>query len=191
MAVEMKVADVMSNRVVTCAPNATVAEAAKKMKDEDVGSVVVMEGKKPVGMVTREDVTNKVAAADKQPSKVMVKSIMNSPLVTAAPDEALSEVAKRMDKYGYERMPVKQLNKLVGFVSVRDLLRVSPGLLDMMKEHMEKEQIPELSEDAEHSGECENCGTFSEELKNVNDKWVCNACREEAEEGEAEEYDKD
>jgi CBS domain-containing protein len=190
MAVEMKVADVMSNRVVTCAPNATVAEAAKKMKDEDVGSIVVMEGKKPVGIVTREDVTNKVAAADKQPSKVTVKSVMNSPVITAAPDEALSEVAKRMDKYGYERMPVKQLNKLVGFVSVRDLLRVSPGLLDMMAEHMEKEQSPELTS-AAHAGDCEICGVFSEQLRNVNDKWVCDACREEAEEDEGEEYDKD
>ncbi|MEM5814833.1 MAG: CBS domain-containing protein, partial [Candidatus Aenigmatarchaeota archaeon] len=147
MPVEMKVRDVMSSRVVTCPQSCSVAEAARKMKEEDVGSVVVMEGKKPVGIVTREDVTNKIAAADKLASKVPVKDIMNSPVITASPDETLSEVAKRMDKYGYERMPVKQLNKLVGFVSARDLLRVSPGILDLLTEHMEKEGVPELNEE--------------------------------------------
>jgi CBS domain-containing protein len=190
MAVDMKVKDVMSNRVVTCAPGISVAAAAKIMRDEDVGSIIICDSKKPIGIATREDITNKVAAADKQASKVLIKEIMNSPVVSAAPDDTLSEVAKRMSKYGYERLPIKQLNKIVGFVSVRDLLRVAPGLLDMMKEHMDKEQMPELT-DSEHSGECENCGTFSEDLRNVNDKWVCGACREEAEENEAEEYDKD
>jgi len=190
MPVDMKVKDVMSARVVTCPQSCSVAEAAKKMKEEDVGSIIVMEGKKPVGIITREDVTNKVAAADKLASKVMVKEVMNSPVVTASADETLSEVAKRMDKYGYERLPVKQLNKLVGFVSVRDLLRVSPGILDLLKEHMEKEEAPELNEKV-NSGDCELCGNFSEQLRNINDKWVCDACREEAEEDEGEGYDKD
>jgi CBS domain-containing protein len=181
MPIEMKVRDVMSARVVTCAASNTVAEAAKKMRDEDVGSIVVLEGKKPVGIMTREDVTNHVAAENKLSSEVSVKSIMTSPVVTVSPDDTLSDAAKRMGKYGYERMPVKQLNKLVGFVSVRDILRVSPGMLDLLKEHFEKEQAPELNEEM-NSGECELCGNFSEQLHNVNDRWVCDACKDEAEE---------
>jgi len=190
MPIEMKVRDVMSNRVVTCPQACSVAEAAKKMRDEDVGSIVILEGKKPVGVVTREDITNKVAASDKLASKVSVKEIMNSPLVTISPDDTLSDAAKRMGKHGYERMPVKQLNKLVGFISVRDLLRVSPGTLDLLKEHFEKEGDPELKEEV-NAGDCELCGNYSEQLHNVNDKWVCDACLEEAEEDEGEEYDKD
>jgi len=188
MPIEMKVKDIMSARVITCAPNTTVAEAAKKMKAEDIGSVVVIEGKKPVGIMTREDVTNKVAAVDKLPSKVLVKEIMNSPVVTASADETISEVAKRMNKHGYERLPVKQLNKLVGFVSVRDILRVSPGALDLLKEHFDKEATPELNADVQ-VGECELCGNYTETLHNKNDQWVCEACvqeQEEADEGEEE-----
>jgi len=190
MPVEMKVRDIMSARVITCAASNTVAEAAKKMRDEDVGSIVVLEGNKPVGIMTREDVTNKVAAINKLPSEVHVKTIMSSPVITVSPDDTLSDAAKRMGKHGYERMPVKQLNKLVGFISVRDLLRVSPGTLDILKEHFEKEEAPELNEQV-NSGDCELCGNFSEQLRNVNDKWVCDACREEAEEDEGEEFDKD
>ena len=190
MPIEMKVKDIMVSRVISCPLNTNVAAAAKIMRDEDVGSIIVMEGKKPVGIMTREDVTNKVAALDKQPSKVMITEIMNSPIVTASPDEMLSEAAKRMSKYGYERLPVKQLNKLIGFVSVRDLLRVSPGLLDIMKEHFDKEDVPQLKSGT-NAGECELCGNFNEQLSNINDKWVCDACREEAEEDEGETQDKD
>ena len=70
-----KIKDIMTTRVITCKPNTTVAEAAMKMKEEDVGSIVIVEGKKPVGIATREDISNKVAAEDKQPSKTMIKEI--------------------------------------------------------------------------------------------------------------------
>ena len=181
MKADVKVKDVMTSRVVTCTPTTTVAEAAKKMKDEDVGSVIILDGKKPVGIMTREDVTNKVAALDKQASKVHVKDVMTSPVVTATPEETLSEVAKRMNKHGFERMPVAQTGKMLGFVSVRDILRVSPGLLDLLKEHIDEETASELKEETT-SGECELCGNYNEELHNTNDRWVCETCKEEAEE---------
>ena len=179
MPMEMKVKDIMSTRVVTCPANATVAFAAKKMRDEDVGSIIIIENKKPVGIMTREDITNRVAAEDKLPSKVLVKDVMTMPVITASPDDTLSAVAKRMSTHGYERMPVKRLNKLIGFISVRDVLRVSPGALDLLKEHLEKEQAPEIKEEF-NSGDCELCGNFSEQLHNINDRWVCDTCKEEA-----------
>jgi len=183
---EMSVKDVMSSRVVTCSISTKVSEAAKLMRDNDVGSVVICDGKKPIGIVTREDITNKVAADDKKPSTILVKEIMTSPVVTVSPEDDLSKAVKEMTKYGYERMPVKSLGKLVGFVSVRDVLRVSPGLIDMMAEHLKKEEAEGEDEDKGEeeatSGECELCGNFQEELTLVNDKWVCDTCKEEASE---------
>jgi CBS domain-containing protein len=178
----MKVSDVMSARVVTIAPDMNVADAAKIMKKEDIGSIVIVQGGKPVGIMTREDITNRVAAADKQPSKVHVKDIMTSPVVTVSPEEDIVEAANRMSKYGYERMPVKQLNKLVGFISVRDILRVSPGLLELLREHFTAEEAEETQTDEAQAGECELCGNFSESLHKINDRWVCDTDREEASE---------
>ncbi|MFQ6009931.1 MAG: cyclic nucleotide-binding/CBS domain-containing protein [Candidatus Aenigmatarchaeota archaeon] len=175
----IKVKDVMSARVISCSPGTTVAAAAKTMRDEDVGSIVIIEGKKPVGIATREDITNKVAAENKQPSEVLVKDIMTSPVITAASDEDLADVARRMNQFGYERMPVKYLDKLVGFISVRDILRVSPGLLELMKESLE-DIVPEGFEAEFNAGDCELCGNFDEQLRNVNDRWVCAACQDEA-----------
>jgi len=179
----VKVSDIMSARVVTVSPNISVAEAAKVMKREDVGSVVVCEGARPVGIMTREDVTNRVAAEDRQPSKVLVRDVMSSPLVTASVDDDIVDVARRMNKHGYERLPVKQLNKLVGFISVRDILRVSPGLLELLRSHFDEESTPDISEE-KNAGECELCGNYTESLHNLNDQWVCDTCKEEAEEAE-------
>jgi len=181
MTTMMKVSDIMSARVIMVAQNSSAHDAAKVMKQEDVGSVVVCEGSKPIGIVTREDITNKVAALDKQASKVLVKEIMSSPVVTAAPDEDMVDAAKRMNKYGYERLPVKQLNKLVGFISVRDILRVSPGMLELLRDHFDEDQVEEGREE-QNAGECELCGNYTESLHSANDKWVCDTCKEEAEE---------
>ncbi|MEM5804309.1 MAG: CBS domain-containing protein [Candidatus Aenigmatarchaeota archaeon] len=177
----VKVKDIMSSRVITCTPSTKVSDASKMMRTEDVGSIVVVEGGKPVGIATREDVTNKVAAEDRQPSKVAVREIMTSPVITASPDEDLADVARRMNQFGYERMPVKSADKLVGFISVRDILKVSPGLLELMRESLEQEG-PEDVEKEYTSGECELCGNFDEQLRNVNDRWVCSSCEDEAEE---------
>lgn len=176
-----KVSDIMSARVITVNLSNTVHDAAKVMRQEDVGSVVVCEGSRPVGIITREDITNKVAALDRQASKVPVKEIMSSPVITASPDDDIVDVAKRMNKHGFERLPVKQLNKLVGFVSVRDILRVSPGLLELLREHFDEEQEGEGREE-QNAGECELCGNYTESLHSRNDQWVCDTCLEEAEE---------
>jgi len=177
----VKVKDVMTSRIVTCAPSTKVNEAAKIMRTEDVGSIIVVEGTKPIGIATREDITNKVAAEDKQPSKVTVKEVMTSPVITASPDEDLADVARRMNQFGYERMPVKHLDKLIGFVSVRDILRVSPGLLELMRETLEQ-MGPETVEGEYNAGDCEICGNYDEQLRNINDRWVCASCQDEAEE---------
>lgn len=177
----IKVKDAMVNRTITIKPNQTAYEAAKIMKKEDVGSLVVVEGKKPVGIVTREDMTNKIAAEDVQSSKIPVKKIMNQPLVTCDQDDDIIVASKLMVKYGYKQLPVVYLNKLVGYVSVREILKIAPTLIETFKERLDKTEIPTPLKETIDS-DCELCGNYSEGLENVNGRWVCEACKEEAEE---------
>ena len=179
---EIKVRDIMSKRIVSCAPDLTAEAAAKEMKDKDVGSIIVLSGKNPLGIVTREDMTNKVVAYNKNPSKVKVKEIMSSPVITVGLDDKVEDVATRMTRYGFERMPVKDGNNIVGLISIRDVIRSSPGLIDILKEHLEKdsEQEPGAPEGGTE-GECEICGNYQKVLSQINDQWVCDNCKEEAE----------
>ena len=151
------------------------------MEKEKIGCVIVVKGKRPVGIITREDITNKIVAKKKDPSKITLKQIMNSPLVTVSPDDELSDVAKKMNKYRYERIPVKYLDKLIGLISIRQVLKIAPSLLDELKDRLN--EVPGFSyEEQTTDGDCQLCGNYSEELKNINDKWVCETCKEEASE---------
>lgn len=174
------VKDAMITRVVIGRPDQSVKDGADMMRKEDVGTIIVCEGNKPVGIVTREDIVIKIASKDLKSSTVKLKQIMNSPLITASPEEDLSEAARRMTKYGYERLPVVESGKLVGIISDREIAKIAPAAIEILRERLLMEPPTEF--EGVQEGDCELCGNFSEELHNINDKWVCDACAEEAEE---------
>jgi len=175
----IKVKDAMVSRVVTARPSQSVLEASKIMKKEDVGSLVIIESIKPVGVVTREDIINKVVAKSLPASKILIKDIMSKDLVTCPPDCDISEAARLMSKYRYERIPVVSMGKLVGIISSREIAKVAPAALEILTEHLRIEE-PEKVEEETNEGECELCGNYVEELHNINDKWVCDSCKDEA-----------
>jgi len=176
----IKVKDAMVSRVVTAMPSQTVLEASKIMKKEDIGSLVIVEGIKPIGIVTREDIVNKVVAKDGLASKTMLKDIMSNDLVTCPPDCDISEAARVMSKHKYERVPVVSMGKLVGIISAREIARVAPAALEIATEHLRIEE-PQNFEEETQEGECEKCGNYSEELHNINDLWICDSCKDEGE----------
>ena len=177
----IKVKDAMVSEVITARPGQTVLEASKVMKNKDVGSVIVCEGSDPVGIVTREDIVNKVTAEDKAASKVFLKDIMTKEIITCDPECDISEAAKLMSKYKYERIPVVFLGKLIGIISAREIARVAPAVIEIMTEHLRINE-PEKVEVETNEGDCELCGNYSGKLYKINDKWVCESCKEEAEE---------
>ncbi|NOZ81762.1 MAG: CBS domain-containing protein [Candidatus Micrarchaeota archaeon] len=173
---EIKVKDAMVNRVITIKPDNTVFEAALKMRDEGVGSLVVVKGDRPVGIVTRKDMTNKVVAENLKPEEVSVKDIMSNELVTCSVDDDILTAAKIMVKYGYKQLPVTSFDRLVGFISVREILAVAPAMIEIFKEKLTP---PPVVEEPSQEGECELCGNYTEELKLVNGRWICETCSSE------------
>lgn len=179
MPMGIKVRDAMVSGVVTAKPSQTILEVAKIMKEEDVGSVIVCQGTQPIGIVTREDIISKVAAKDMQPSKELVKNIMSPGLVTVSPEDDLGDAARKMAKHGFERLPVVSMGKLIGIISDREIVRVAPAAIEILRERL-LIASPETVIEEFNSGECELCGNYSEKLHNVNDKWVCDSCKDEA-----------
>jgi len=175
----IKVKDAMLTKVITARSSQTVLEASKIMKEEDVGSVVICEGSNPTGIVTREDIVNKITAEDKLASKVFLKDIMSNELITCVPDCDIAEAARLMSKHKYERIPVVEFGKLVGIISAREIAKVAPAVIEIMTEHLRIEE-PQNIEEETNEGECELCGNFSDKLNKVNDRWVCDSCKEEA-----------
>lgn len=176
----IKVKEAMVSRVVTALPSQTVLEASKIMKKEDVGSLIIVEGNKPIGIITREDIINKVIVNELMASKTLIQDIMTKDLITCPPECDISEAARLMSKNRYERMPVVSMGKLVGIISSREIAKVAPAALEILTEHLRIEE-PQKVEDEIQEGECEKCGNYAEELHNINDTWVCDSCKDEGE----------
>ncbi len=118
----MHVSDVMSRDVVFISPKASVMDAAKKMRDEDVGTVAVIDGEKLVGLLNDRQITCGVVASGKNISKVKVEEVMTKKLVTGTPDMDLAQAARIMSRLHFRRLPIVDKDQhLRGIVSVTDI----------------------------------------------------------------------
>ena len=112
----------MTMNVITIDVQNTVLEAAKLMHQQDVGDLVVLEGKAPKGIVTERDLVRRVMA-QKKPLETKVSEVMSSPLITIEEESSLRDAARKMTKYRIRRLPVIKENKLVGIIAASDFAR--------------------------------------------------------------------
>jgi CBS domain-containing protein len=116
--------EVMTRDVRACEPNATVAEAAKMMAQEDVGPVPIVEDGRLVGIVTDRDIVIRVVAEGRDPNATTVKEIASTNLVTVSPDDDLDEALKMLAENQVRRLPVVEGDRLVGIVAQADIARL-------------------------------------------------------------------
>ena len=116
-----KIRDVMTRDPRTIQANSTVAEAAKVMREADVGPVIVTEGDKIAGIVTDRDVAVRAVAMDRDPKSTPVKEIISSDVVALSPDDSVGEAVQAMRQRDVRRVPVVENGKPVGIVALGDL----------------------------------------------------------------------
>ncbi len=115
--------EIMQKRVVTLSPDATVREAAKKMKDYRVGYLMVTNGESLKGCITDRDLVLWLAGG-KNPDEVRIESIMQSNVVTAEPETDVYEASKIMARKKIRRLPIVEDGKLRGLVSISDIASI-------------------------------------------------------------------
>lgn len=179
---EVKIGDIMRKAVITAKKNDTIDKIAKIMAKAEIGGLVVIDQGKVVGILTEKDIVKNVLAKDKNAKKVKVKDIMKHPVRTVLPETDIEKAIEIMRDLNIERLPVVKGGKLIGLVTVRDITRVEPALLEMtrQKEASYFEPLPKEGYRLSITGECEVCGNYSEYLKDVGGKLICEDCREEA-----------
>src|SRR4030066_1550389 len=120
-----EVKDLMSQDVVTIAPEASMAEAAGIMGKKHIGSLIVTKYDTPVGIVTERDLLSKVLALGKDLREEKVEAVMSYPLITICPTAKIKEAAQMMIQKK-ARLTVFDCGKLVGVVTASDLIRSLP-----------------------------------------------------------------
>ena len=121
----------------------TVEKAAKLMKKYDLGSILVFDGKKIDAIVTEGDIVQKAVAAGRL--DIPIRKVASRPLLAIRADEDLVNAARAMAKNDVRRLAVVNgAGKVVGMISERNILKISPALYDLIaeREHLREEQNP-------------------------------------------------
>jgi predicted transcriptional regulator len=180
---DVKVEDVMSSPVLTIKDADSVLSAAKLMKKNEVGCVVVVDkSDKPIGLITERDVVRRVAALDMVPSKVQASKSMTKPPAVIEASANVTDAARKMREMKVRRLVVLHEGKLTGIITSNDIVDITPALIDVMAEKSKIEPIRKPKETAELSGYCDKCGSWADELKSQDGQFLCDDCMSDVEE---------
>jgi CBS domain-containing protein len=185
----IKVGDVMTRNFISISPNANLMECAKKMIKKRVGSLILEENQKLYGLLTEHDILWAMTKKSKLDlHKIKAKDIAARKLNTIKPGADLQDALAKMKKHKFKRLPVVVKDKVIGLLTVKDILRIEPVLFDsareifQVKEESEKLKRKEAykkdsSEKWTREGMCEECGNF-DLLYKINGLMVCESCKD-------------
>jgi CBS domain-containing protein len=109
--------------VYTIAASATVFEAVKLMADKNIGALVVVEGGKIAGLITERDYARKIVLMARSSKEAPVRDIMTSQVLCVRPDQSSDECMALMTEKRLRHLPVLSEGKLIGLVSIGDLVK--------------------------------------------------------------------
>ena len=156
--------EIMTSKVITVDISERVEEALRLMVKFDVGSVIVVDKQKPVGIITERDVTRAALRGDSL-LKLPARSLMSRPLQTVTPDMEIWRTFEVMLKLGARRLPVVENDKLVGIVTEKDLTRwvlrvfYEPNLPEEVRRLVSNPHIEALA----GRSKCPSCGRYQDE----------------------------
>lgn len=128
------VRDIMSKDVKVVQPNSKVREVVAKMNKFNIGSIVVVQGEKPVGVISERDILRRVVEPCLSPEALTARQVMTSPALTINETASIEEAAKLMAKKKVRKIPVMNEQKLVGIVTFTDIVNKVLTTISILEE---------------------------------------------------------
>jgi CBS domain-containing protein len=179
------VSDIMTREPITISPDVSLFDCAKRMVQKKTGSLLLVEKKKLVGIISRHDILWALVKKSKEElSNIKARDISPRKIAIIKPSATLDETLKKMKDSKFERLPVVDNNELVGIITVKDILSFHPEFYPEIEEFANireesrklklvqkaKERVPS------HEGVCEECGNYGP-LYKFNGTLVCESCK--------------
>lgn len=115
--------DRKGRNVFSVAPNVSVAEAVTEMNLHRVGSVLVLDGARLVGIFTERDVLRRIVGAGLDPHRVSVEKVMTTEVITISPEATIEDTMALFTEKRCRHLPVMERGELVGTISIGDVTR--------------------------------------------------------------------
>jgi len=188
MKIGIKVGDIMTRDFVSVTPATTIQECAKIMTKKRVGSLILREDNQLKGIITERDIIwalTKKSCADL--SKIKASDIGKRKVATIKPSADLNEALDLMRKSKYRRLPVVNQGNLIGFLTLKDILNIEPGLFEIAR-NMDAFRIREVDDKMKRrsiraecknsaDGVCEECGNYNA-LCDIGGRLLCESCKD-------------
>lgn len=184
--VKILVSDLMTREPITTGPSTNLLECANKMVKKKIGSLLITDKKRLLGIISEYDILWALIKKSKEDlSKIRAIEISPKKIATIRPDAKLEEAWSKMKNLKFERLPVIKDKELVGLITARDILNFNPNLYPELNEFAKiREESRKLKaikkakgQETFKEGICEECGNHGM-LYRFNGQLVCENCRD-------------
>jgi len=138
----VRIEDIMVRDVLTVDAQSSVYDATVKMNDENVGCVVVVSDGEAVGILTERDILRKIVVEKRDAEKTRVGDVMSAPLITGEPDMSMEDAIKVMVLNRVKKLPILEDGRLVGIVTLFDIVRWEPIATNILRGEYETREPP-------------------------------------------------
>lgn len=133
----MFVKDIMKKDVLTLGKGASVKDVLDLMTENHAGSVVIVEGSKIAGIVTENDILSKIVSGNRG-VETIIEKIMTKSVITIEPGEKIEKAAEIMTENKIKKLPVMNKNRLVGIITITDIVASGVSLENEILEQLAK-----------------------------------------------------
>lgn len=181
---KLLVLDIMTQDPILVDTRATLLDCVKKMVKERVGSVLIVDKKRLVGLISNKDIMWAIIKKSKSDlTNINAVDISPRKIATTKPNATVDEAWSKMKKLKFERLPVIHEGELVGLITMKDILNFNPEHYQELRDFEKiKEEASKLKRIKRRdlygprtSGICEECGNEGS-LQRVNGMLICDSC---------------
>jgi len=191
MKIGIKVGDIMTRDFVSVSPDTNIQDCAKIMIKKRVGSLIIKENNRLLGLLIERDIIWAMTKKSYQDLKTIKASeLAKKKITTIKPSADLYDALKKMKKSKYRWLPVIVKGSIVGFLTLKDILRVEPSLFEIAHAHgvfQIREEEDKLKRKHMRikgrrgwlkEGMCEECGNI-DLLHNIDGRLICESCKDQ------------
>jgi CBS domain-containing protein len=175
----ISVSDAMTNKPVMLEEKNTIQQCAKLMAEKKVGAMLVGKGQNLKGILSDQDIVRKCIAKGINPLTKKIGDFMNPIKTTITPDKDIYDAIMLMKENNIRHLPVMDGKKLIGLLTLKDILKIEPQLFDIIVEEIElrEEDKKPIFKQSEKEGICQECGNYTEILVELDGVLVCKKCK--------------
>jgi len=185
MTTALKVGDIMTKNFVHLKPNASLMDCAKTMIKKRVGSILLKENENIKGIITEKDIVWALTKKGvKNFEEITAQDLATKKVITIKPESTLQEAIEKMTNKKIRRLPVVANKKIIGYITLKDILKFKPSLFESLNEfHLIKEEAEKIERSKTAmkgnfiKGSCEECGNF-DVLEEIDGRLICESCRD-------------